>query len=375
MQKFDAFLVYSYLPLLPIVYNPFIYLYDKNITLGRGKKADVEFFSKSTSRDHSSITVVVNETGEKEYFIEDSDTLNGTFINSIKIESKTKLSHNDRIRFGSASSEIRYTFKLNSKLSIENINIFKFLKSLETDKEKLKSHPLSKLFTPLLIASSSSKSNNEDDDLILLEKDNKVNTSINNNNSVIKKNNSEYEKTKLIDSGSTLNKSTIKKPITTNATKSTTNKKRKHEEVREKDQEEDNEEDVVQEKDKEEEKHEIFEKDSLVQYKLTDNSCEIGTVVSFSKYKNSYLVQSESNKKYKINNGEIEKAWVKKLEFENVKTKSRVRVFYNEKWYRGIILEKRCNPPGGRLKYEYFVRFIDIKQPHIWIGGSKIFKE
>ncbi|KAN0015020.1 hypothetical protein ACTFIU_001341 [Dictyostelium citrinum] len=387
MQKnFDAFLVYSYLPLLPIIYQPFIYIYDKTITFGRGNKSDIEFFSKSTSREHSTITIVINEKGHKEYFLEDSDTLNGTFINSVRVESKTKLKHNDRIRFGSSSSEIRYTFKINSKLSLENINIFKFLKTLETDKEKLKSHPLSKLFTPLLIASSAPSQSNEetDNDSTLLDENNhnnNNNNNLNNDNNSTKKKKLDNEKIKKLQvnetplnktTNSSSNKSTIKK-----TTPKTINKKRKHEEIHNKDKEDAEEKSQKKEEEKEEEKEEkteIFEKDSLVQFILADKTCEIGTVISYNKNKNSYSIQSESNKRYQIKNGEVEKAWIKRLEFESVKIKSRVRVFHNEKWYRGIILEKRCNT-GGRLKYEYLVRLIDIKQPHIWIGGLKILKE
>ncbi|KAM9955611.1 hypothetical protein ACTFIW_009109 [Dictyostelium discoideum] len=414
MQKFDAFLVYSYLPLLPLHYEPFIYLYDKTTTFGRGKKSDVEFLSMSASREHSKITVEISKRGYKEYFIEDSDTLNGTFINGVRIEIKTKLRHNDRIRFGSNSSEVRYTFKFNYKLSFENINIFKFLKSLENDKQKLKSHPLSKLFTPLLVASDEQEmdlkdennidnNNNNNNNIIDNNIDNNNNNmdnniDSNNNSNIIKKKNLENEKIKKLQVNETpsnktnistsLNKS-AKKTIT--KTPKTINKKRKHEEIHKEDEENEEDEEMggggggeeeeeKEEEKEEEEKTEIIEKDSLVQFILADKSCNIGTVISYNKNKNSYLIQRNNyllisdSKRIQINNGEIEKAYVKRLEFEKVNIKSRVRIFQNEKWYRGVILEKRYNS-GGRIKYEYLVRLIDIKQPHIWIGGSKIFKE
>ncbi|KAN0047781.1 hypothetical protein ACTA71_002167 [Dictyostelium dimigraforme] len=439
MQKFDAFLVYSYLPFLPIVYEPFIYLYDKKTTFGRRKTSDVEFFSMTTSRDHSSITMAIKENVEKEYFLEDSDTLNGTYINGVRIDGKTKLKHNDRIRFGSSSSDIRYTFKLNSKLSFDNINIFKFLKSL--DKEKLKSHPLSKLFTPLLI---SSNDNGYDQDLALPNENNNLNSSNNNlnnninnnninnnniNNNLInnndnninnnsnnnldninnnldninninlnsnsKNNNSSYnnnnnnnnnlnngiskklgnERTKkLQDNETPSNKTNISTKENIPKIPKSTNKKRKHEDIDEKEQEEDDEKDeedeesYIEDKDKEEEKNGIFKSGSWVQYLLEDKSCEVARVIS--KNKNSYLVKSQSNKRFQIDGSNLEKAWTKRLNFKNVKTKFRIRILCNDKWYRGIVLEKR-NVSKGRLKYQYLVQFTDIKQPNMWVCGSK----
>ncbi len=64
-------------------------------TIGRGKDNTVQILDKYISSNHLKITM-----DEGEYFLEDLDSVNGTYFNSTKVEDVVKLKNGDRIGLG-----------------------------------------------------------------------------------------------------------------------------------------------------------------------------------------------------------------------------------------------------------------------------------
>lgn len=68
----------------------------KNVmTIGRGKGNDIEISDRFVSSKHAKITM-----DEGEFFLEDLGSVNGTYLNSEKIEDIVKLKNGDRIGIG-----------------------------------------------------------------------------------------------------------------------------------------------------------------------------------------------------------------------------------------------------------------------------------
>ncbi|MFW5648649.1 MAG: FHA domain-containing protein [Candidatus Alkaliphilus sp. MAG34] len=64
-------------------------------TMGRSKDNIIQILDKYVSSEHSKITM-----DEGEYFLEDRGSVNGTYLNSTKIEDVVKLKNGDRIGLG-----------------------------------------------------------------------------------------------------------------------------------------------------------------------------------------------------------------------------------------------------------------------------------
>ncbi|SES82511.1 FHA domain protein [Natronincola peptidivorans] len=65
------------------------------VTLGRSKENDIQILDKFMSSSHAKITM-----DEDEYFLEDLESVNGTYLNSTQIEDVVKLKSGDRIGLG-----------------------------------------------------------------------------------------------------------------------------------------------------------------------------------------------------------------------------------------------------------------------------------
>lgn len=64
-------------------------------TIGRAKGSTIQLLDKYISSNHVKITM-----DEGEYFLEDQGSVNGTYLNSTKIEDVVKLKNGDRIGIG-----------------------------------------------------------------------------------------------------------------------------------------------------------------------------------------------------------------------------------------------------------------------------------
>jgi len=63
--------------------------------VGRHPECDIQLRSDTVSRKHAKITETAGQ-----YYVEDLDSGNGTFVNGQKIESRTAISNQDRVKFG-----------------------------------------------------------------------------------------------------------------------------------------------------------------------------------------------------------------------------------------------------------------------------------
>jgi len=64
-------------------------------TIGRAKASSIQLLDKYISSNHAKITM-----DEGEYFLEDQGGVNGTYLNSKRIEDVVKLKNGDRIGIG-----------------------------------------------------------------------------------------------------------------------------------------------------------------------------------------------------------------------------------------------------------------------------------
>lgn len=73
---------------------------DKKLSLGRHHKNDIQIDEQAVSSRHALIYADANRHFPEysEYYLEDLDSTNGTFINNEKISGKVRLHHNDVIR-------------------------------------------------------------------------------------------------------------------------------------------------------------------------------------------------------------------------------------------------------------------------------------
>ncbi len=73
----------------------------EELLVGRRPDADIYLDDKMASNTHAKIQIQPNpqEKGGADYYIEDLDSTNHTFVNGEKIDRK-KLEHDDRIRIG-----------------------------------------------------------------------------------------------------------------------------------------------------------------------------------------------------------------------------------------------------------------------------------
>lgn len=72
-----------------------IYDLKDETTIGRAKDNTIQLLDKYISSNHLKITM-----DEGEYFLEDQSSVNGTYLNSTKIEDVVKLKNGDRIGLG-----------------------------------------------------------------------------------------------------------------------------------------------------------------------------------------------------------------------------------------------------------------------------------
>lgn len=69
--------------------------------IGRGAENDITINDELVSKQHAMIEArrATGETDQFEYFIEDCDSTNGTFLNDLCVEA-SQLKHGDVLRFG-----------------------------------------------------------------------------------------------------------------------------------------------------------------------------------------------------------------------------------------------------------------------------------
>ncbi|QEK12827.1 FHA domain-containing protein [Crassaminicella thermophila] len=72
-----------------------VYTLDSTVTIGRKKENDIVIKDPYISNYHLKITL-----DEENFFIEDLDSINGTYVNGDRIIDVVKLENGDRIKFG-----------------------------------------------------------------------------------------------------------------------------------------------------------------------------------------------------------------------------------------------------------------------------------
>ena len=100
----------------------------KQLSLGRHHNNDIQIDEQAVSSRHALITSVANAHFPefKEYFLQDLDSTNGTFINDEKITGKTRLHHNDIIRL--AWNKFKFVDDMEGKLE-KTVHMLKDTKS------------------------------------------------------------------------------------------------------------------------------------------------------------------------------------------------------------------------------------------------------
>ncbi len=90
----------------------------KTLNLGRHPKNDIQIDEQAVSSRHANISVIPNAhfPEYQEFYLDDLDSTNGTFINDVRISERTRLHNNDVIRLA--------------------WNKFKFLDDMESHLEK-----------------------------------------------------------------------------------------------------------------------------------------------------------------------------------------------------------------------------------------------
>ncbi len=88
------------------------------MTIGRHHTADLQIDEEAVSGHHAIVSVLANKDFPEfnEFYLEDLNSTNGTFINDNKVTGKTRLRHNDIVRVA--------------------WNKFKFIDDKETEYEK-----------------------------------------------------------------------------------------------------------------------------------------------------------------------------------------------------------------------------------------------
>ncbi len=72
-----------------------VYTLDKEASIGRGNQNEIVIRDPYISKAHAKIVL-----DESEYFLEDLNSANGTFLNGTRIFDAVKLSNGDRIKLG-----------------------------------------------------------------------------------------------------------------------------------------------------------------------------------------------------------------------------------------------------------------------------------
>ncbi len=80
---------------LGFVVQEFYDLRENETTIGRGKENDIQILDKYISTQHSKLTV-----DEGAYFLEDLGSVNGTYLNSVKLQDVAEVKNGDRIGIG-----------------------------------------------------------------------------------------------------------------------------------------------------------------------------------------------------------------------------------------------------------------------------------
>src|SRR5690348_5342707 len=75
---------------------------DRRIIIGRGRETDLPLDDETLSRRHC---MVIFEEGH--FYVDDLDSINGTFVNGSRITERTELQEFDRVFFGSTEMELR----------------------------------------------------------------------------------------------------------------------------------------------------------------------------------------------------------------------------------------------------------------------------
>jgi pSer/pThr/pTyr-binding forkhead associated (FHA) protein len=69
---------------------------EEKLSIGRSQENDIVLENRKTSRHHAEITM----RGEDDYWIDDNDSLNGTFVNNLRIVKPQQLHYGDLIIIG-----------------------------------------------------------------------------------------------------------------------------------------------------------------------------------------------------------------------------------------------------------------------------------
>lgn len=121
----EAFLGKSpYVPIIVILEGANMgkrFILDKSETIiGRRENAEIFLFDNLVSRRHSKITINPTDTVEEQFtaVIEDLDSMNGTYVNSVKINGPCVLKDGDKIQIG--TFVLCFFAKLREELDLED---------------------------------------------------------------------------------------------------------------------------------------------------------------------------------------------------------------------------------------------------------------
>ncbi len=78
---------------------------DRNLTVGRGREADVRIQDVGISRKHACLVI-----GGEQVTVEDLGSTNGTFVNGGRVDGKVVLNDGDKLQFGT-STILRFTYQ------------------------------------------------------------------------------------------------------------------------------------------------------------------------------------------------------------------------------------------------------------------------
>ena len=80
---------------------------DREMVIGRDAMCEISLPIRTVSRRHARIGH--DEAG---YYVEDLGSVNGTFINGFRLETRERLSHQDRIRIGQNVFQFFESYKI-----------------------------------------------------------------------------------------------------------------------------------------------------------------------------------------------------------------------------------------------------------------------
>lgn len=127
----------------------------QTIKIGRSSSNDVILNDTTVSHIHAEL-IVLDQTGSKSYTLKDLNSLNGTFVNGIKISSAVSIKPTDSLKFGNYITNLYALLNNNKTRVIPNNNISVY-SDIESEKKigRTKQHPVNDIILPYNDVSSS----------------------------------------------------------------------------------------------------------------------------------------------------------------------------------------------------------------------------